>query len=168
MPDTNDRPIAVLNSLIETTVGSAYGYKEAAVDAHGLNFKSQFEGRWLHRKQLTAELQHLLRGLGGAPDEDDTMLAAERRIFFGLRHTMADSDPSIIDALEVGEDRIKARFEAALADGDLPPGAKAVVTRIPRSVQADQDQMRDLKHALHAGRQPDASPSARSSFAHGM
>ena len=150
MSNTNDQPIAVLNGLIETTLDSAYGYREAAGDARNPAFKSLFEGRWLQRKQVTSELQAEVRGLGGTPDEDGTMLAAARRIFFDLRNSMAGSDQSIIDEVEAGEDRIKAKFEAALAGEELPPAVKAVVTRVFASVQADHDQMRDLKHALHA------------------
>ena len=150
MPNTNDHSIAVLNGLIETTLDSAYGYREAAGDARNPAFKSLFEGRWLQRKQLTAELQAEVRGLGGTPDEDGTMLAAARRIFFNLRNSMAGSDQSIIDEVEAGEDSIKAKFESALAGEELPSAVKAVVTRVFASVQADHDQMRDLKHALHA------------------
>ena len=150
MSNTNDQPIAVLNGLIETTLDSAYGYREAAGDARNPAFKSLFEGRWLQRKQVTSELQAEVRGLGGTPDEDGTKLAAARRIFFNLRNSMAGSDQSIIDEVEAGEDHIKATFEAALAGEELPPAVKAVVTRVFASVQADHDQMRDLKHALHA------------------
>ena len=150
MSHINDQPIAVLNGLIETALDSAYGYKEAAGDARNPAFRSLFEGRWLQRKQLTAELQAEVRGLGGTPDEDGTMLAAERRIFFYLRNSMAGSDQCIIDEVEAGEDLIKAKFEAALAGDELPPAVKAVVTRIFGLVQADHDQIRDLKHALHA------------------
>ena len=78
------------------------------------------------------------------------MLAAARRIFFNLRNSMAGSDQSIIDEVEAGEDHIKAMFEAALTGEELPPAVKAVVATVFGSVQADRDQMRDLKHALHA------------------
>ena len=150
MNTTNDRPLAVLNGLIEATLDSAYGYREAAGDARNPAFKRLFEGRWLHRKQLTGDLQTQVRGLGGTPDADGTMLAAARRVFFNLRHTMAGSDLGIVDEVEAAEDHVKARFEAALAGDELPPSAKGVVTRVHASVVADHDQMRDLKHSLLA------------------
>lgn len=150
MSTSNDQPIAVLNGLIETTLDSAYGYREAAVDTRDPAFKRLFEGRWLQRKQWTSELQAEVRRLGGTPDEGGTMLAAARRISFDRRNSMAGSDQSIIDEVEAGEDQIKARFEAALAGEELPPAVKAVVTRVFASVHADHDQMRELKHALHA------------------
>jgi uncharacterized protein (TIGR02284 family) len=150
MAITNDQPIAVLNGLIETTLDSAYGYREAAGDARNPAFKGLFEGRWLQRKQLTADLHAEVRGLGGTPDEDGTMLAATRRIFFNRRNTMAGSDQNIIDEVEAGENHIKAKFESALAAEELPTGVKAVATRVLGSLRADHDQMRDLKHALQA------------------
>ena len=65
-----------------------------------------------------------------------TKLATARRIFFDLRNTMAGSDQSIVDEIEVGEDQeIKAKFEAALAGEELPPAVKSVVIRVFASVQ---------------------------------
>jgi len=150
MTSSIEQQIAVLNGLIETTLDSAYGYKEAAGDAKNPAFKHLFEGRWLQRKQLTTELQSEVRSLGGTPDEDGTMLAAARRIFINLRNTMAGSDQSIIDEVEAGEDHIKAKFEAVLAGDELAPAVKNVVTRVYASVKADHDQMRDIKHSLQA------------------
>ena len=150
MTSSIEQQITVLNGLIETTLDSAYGYKEAAGDAKNPAFKHLFEGRWLQRKQLTTELQSEVRSLGGTPDEDGTMLAAARRIFINLRNTMAGSDQSIIDEVEAGEDHIKAKFEAVLAGDELTPAVKQVVTRVYASVKADHDQMRDIKHSLQA------------------
>ena len=113
-------------------------------------FKHLFEGRWLQRKQLTTELQSEVRSLGGTPDDDGTMLAAARRIFINLRNTMAGSDQSIIDEVEAGEDHIKAKFETVLAGNELTPTVKQVVMRAYTLVKADHDQMRDIKHTLHA------------------
>ena len=92
MTSSIEQQITILNGLIETTLDSAYGYKEAAGDAKNLAFKHLFEGRWLQRKQLTTELQSEVRSLGGTPDDDGTMLAAARCIFINLRNTMAGSD----------------------------------------------------------------------------
>lgn len=150
MTPVDDRQITILNGLIETTLDSAYGYREAAGDARDLAFKSLFESRWLQRKELTADLQSEVLGLGGTPDEDGATLAATQRMFFGLRNTMAGSDQSIIDEVEAGEDHVKAKLEAALAGDELPSSAKGVVSRVYASVKADHDQMRDLKHSLLA------------------
>jgi uncharacterized protein (TIGR02284 family) len=150
MTSSNEQQITILNGLIETTLDSAYGYKEAAGDAKNPAFKHLFEGRWLQRLQLATELQSEVRGLGGIPDEEGTTLAAARRIFINLRNTMAGSDQSIVDEVEAGEDQIKAKLEAALAGDELAPAIKGVVTRVYASVKTDRDQMRDLKHSLHA------------------
>ena len=148
MTAANDRYVAVLNGLIETMLDSAYGYREAAGDAMNPAFKMLFEDRWLQRKQLTADLQAEVRSLGGTPDKDGTMLAAAQRIFFDLRDAMAGSDQSILDEVETGEDHVKAKFEAALASGGLPPSVREVVSRIHATIRADQGQTRQLKPLL--------------------
>lgn len=165
MATLNDRPIVVLNGLIETILDSAYGYREAAGDAKDLTFKSLFEGRWLHRKQLTADLQAEVRNLGGTPDADGTMLAAAQRIFFSLRNTMVGSDQSIVDEVEAGENHVQRKLEAALAGDELPASAKEVVTRVHALVRADHDHMRDLKRSLtDLSAQPQAVQHPRLGF----
>ena len=86
MSTINDQRIKVLNSLVEATLDSAHGYREAAKDAKNPRFKSLFERRSMERNQLTAELQSEVRGLGGKPEDDGTILASAHRVFLNLKH----------------------------------------------------------------------------------
>jgi uncharacterized protein (TIGR02284 family) len=150
MSTINKHHIDVLNDLIATTLDSAEGYKEAAVDAKSAHFKSLFEKRAMHRRQMTADLKVEVRGLGGKPEDDGTVLAAAHRMFLSLKTSLGGSDQSVIDEVERGEDHIKAKFESALQKENLPAPIKATIAKAYASVKSDHDQMRDLKHQLES------------------
>lgn len=147
---TNDTQIKTLNSLIETTLDSAHGYKEAAEDAKKPQFKSLFEQRSMRRKQLTAELQAQVRTLGGTPEDDGTILGAAHRVFLNLKNSLTGDDTSVVNEVEAGEDHIKAKFEEALKRDDLTAPVRDAITTAYASIKSDHDQMRDLKHTLKA------------------
>ncbi len=144
----NDHSIAVLNGLIETTLDSCEGYHEAAEAAKAHHFKSLFASRALKRRQLTQDLQAQVRVLGGQPEHDGTILGAAHRVFLNLKNAVAGSDKGVIKEVEAGEDHIKAKFEDAIEDAELPTAVKAFVLNAYASVKADHDQMRDLKRSM--------------------
>jgi uncharacterized protein (TIGR02284 family) len=150
MSTINDQHIKVLNSLVEATLDSAHGYREAAKDAKNPRFKSLFEKRSMERNQLTAELQTEVRGLGGKPEDEGTILASAHRMFLNLKNTVTGSDQGIVDEVEAGEDHIKAKFEEALQQENLSAPVKGVVNEVYAVIKADHDQMRDLKRELKA------------------
>lgn len=148
MSKSNDRHIKVLNGLIETTLDSAHGYKEAAQAATAPRFKALFERRSMERRQLTADLQAEVRGLGGAPEDDGTMLAAAHRVFLDLKHRVIGSDLTLINEVKAGEKHIKTRFEQALRNDDLSSPVKTAVAKVYDAIKAGHDEMRELKREL--------------------
>src|SRR5476649_1449509 len=102
MSTSNNRHIDVLNDLIETTLDSAEGYREAALDATSPHFKSLFEKRAMQRRQMTADLKGEVRSLGGKPEDDGTILAAAHRMFVSLKSTLGGSDRSVVSEVERG------------------------------------------------------------------
>lgn len=150
MSTTNDHHVEVLNDLVEATLDSALGYREAAKDAKNPRFKSLFEKRSMERHQLTAELQAEVRGLGGTPQDEGSILASAHRVFVNLKNTVTGSDESIVDEVEAGEDHIKAKFEKAMQREKLSAPVQDTVSKVYAVVKADHDQMRELKHELKA------------------
>lgn len=142
--------IKVLNSLIETTLDSADGYREAAEKTKDASHRDFFQ-RWsTDRRQVVTDLQGQVRVLGGKPDEDGSILAAGHRVFLKIRDSISKNDDSVVDEVERGEDFIKAKFEDALEDEELSAGVRDIVVRAYSSVKAGHDQARDLKRAVHA------------------
>ena len=143
----SDHDIKILNNLIETTLDSADGYSEAAKESS--RFASTFADRAGERRAAATRLQMEVKGLGGTPEEDGTILAKAHRVFLNLRNSVSGGDTVVVDEVERGEDHIKAKFEDALQDQELSPAAQSVVQQVYQSIKAGHDQMRDLKHSLH-------------------
>ncbi|AHE55954.1 PA2169 family four-helix-bundle protein [Sphingomonas sanxanigenens] len=143
----SDYDIKTLNTLIETTLDSADGYREAAEDSS--RFTALFQSRATERSAAAARLQREVVTLGGTPEEDGTVLAKAHRLFVNLRNSISSGDTAVVDEVERGEDHIKAKFEAALADNELGVSTRAAIQDVYRSVKSGHDQMRDLKHSLH-------------------
>lgn len=147
---SNDHDIKTLNSLIETVIDSADGYSQAAKETAGSRFTEIFQRRGAERQKLTVSLQAKVRALGGTPEDDGTLLAGAHRMFLNLRNSMTSDDVVIVDQVEAGEDHIKHKFEDAQRDRELSAATRADIDEAYLIVKAGHDEIRDLKHALHA------------------
>jgi len=146
---SNEHDIKTLNSLIETVIDSADGYSQAAKEADSSRFADIFRRRGAERQQLTVQLQGKVSALGGAAEDDGTVLAKAHRMFLNLRNSMSSDDTTIVDQVEAGEDHIKHKFEDALRDREVSGSTLADIEEAYMVVKAGHDEIRDLKHALH-------------------
>ena len=67
--------------------------------------------------------------------------------FSGLS-VLGQDDETIVKTVEEGEDYLKAKFETALDNVDLPAEARMAVEEAWTSVKAGHDEMSALKHAI--------------------
>lgn len=147
---TNDHAVHLLNSLIETTLDSVNGYRHAAENVHDPELRSMFEQRASRRAEISSQLQGEVRSFGGEPKTDQSTLGAMHNKFVDLKTGLSGgSDKAVIDEVERGEDVIKAKFEKATEDDDLPPSARELVQRAFGMIQADHDDISRLKHQRH-------------------
>ena len=150
MQASNDRAVHVLNSLIETTLDSANGYKEAAENTDNPQYREMFSRRSSERMQLTRRLQEEVRSFGGEPKDDQSMMGKMHNKFVDIKNAVTgNSDKAVIDEVERGEDVIKAKYEQALKDDELPMEARELIDEAYRSVKADHDEVSRIKHQLH-------------------
>jgi uncharacterized protein (TIGR02284 family) len=150
MTANNRHSINALNGLVETTLDSAEGYRVASEDTTNPRFKTLFAERAQSRRQIVAALQAEVRSLGGSPQDDGTVLGAAHRVFLNLKNLVDDSDQAIVNEVEAGEDHVKEKYEAVLADDELQRTAREAAHKAYASIKADHDRMRDLKRALKA------------------
>ena len=148
----NDHDIKILNSLITTTIDSALGFERSAEDAQGGRFQQLFRDFAANRRQVVAMLQDKVRQLGGTADDDGSLKADLHRRWVDLRAAFAgdDSDKAVIQEVERGEDYIKSKYEAALADDELSAPAKEAIRDAYQSVRAGHDTASQLKHSMEA------------------
>lgn len=151
MHTPNDRAVHVLNDLIETTLDSAHGYRKAAEGADNPEFKAMFSERAGKREELSRRLQQEVRSFGGEPETDQSMLGKAHNKFVDLKNALTGgpNDKAVINEVERGEDMIKAKYEKAVNDSDLPVDVRQKLTEAYQSIRADHDEISRLKHQLH-------------------
>ena len=150
MPESQQHAVKVLNSLIETTLDSANGYKEAAENIDATDLRTVFAQRSAEREALVRRLQEEVRSFGGEPERDQSMLGKAHNKFVDLKNAVTGgSDKAVIDEVERGEDVIKAKYEHALRDVDLPAAARLLIQEAFGSIRADHDSVSALKHSRH-------------------
>ena len=147
-----DHDISVLNSLTTTTIDSAHGFEQSVRDARGGRFDALFSGYAAERREIVALLQQAVRAMGGTPDQDGSFRADLHRRWLDLRAALAagGGDKAVIEEVERGEDHLKARYDAALADDALSGEALDAIRTAYQSVRAGHDMASTLKRALAA------------------
>lgn len=151
MQGDREHAVKVLNSLIETTLDSANGYREAAENAQSTQYRTMFEERSRRRMDLTRQLQQEVRSFGGEPETEQSMLGKAHNKFVDLKNALTGghSDKAVINEVERGEDMIKAKYEKAVNDSDLPVEVRQRITTAYESIRADHDEISRIKHQLH-------------------
>jgi uncharacterized protein (TIGR02284 family) len=146
---SNDHDIAVLNSLIKTTLDSRKGFREASEDMSTPRFSQMFAEYAAERGAVASRLQEEVRRLGGDPEDDTSFLAGAHQTFMNLKAAIAGhNDKAVVNEVERGEDHIKSKYEAALKDQDLSPSTRQVITEAFSSVRSGHDRVSALKHSL--------------------
>jgi uncharacterized protein (TIGR02284 family) len=149
LPMDREHDISVLNSLITTTIDSAKGFEHAAEHADAGRFAQMFRDFANERRQVVALLQQTVRALGGTPNDDGSLKADLHRRWIDLRDALArGGDREIIEEVERGEDYLKAKYDAALADDKLSPVAADAIRKAYQSVRAGHDRASQLKHSM--------------------
>ena len=147
----NDHDIAVLNSLITTTIDSANGFERSAEDADVPQFVDMFREFAQERRQVVGRLQERVRALGGTPNDDGSLKADLHRRWVDLRDAISrGGDQEIIEEVERGEDYLKSKYDAALEDRELSPDTLSVIREAYQSVRAGHDRASALKHSMQA------------------
>ncbi|HKR25461.1 MAG TPA: PA2169 family four-helix-bundle protein, partial [Allosphingosinicella sp.] len=128
---------------------SALGFERAAEDADSGRFASLFRDFAAERREVVAGLQAAVRALGGTPEDDGSLKADLHRRWLDLRAALSGDggDKAVIAEVERGEDYLKAKYEAALADTRLSAGMNAIQAAY-ESVRAGHDTASALKHRM--------------------
>lgn len=148
--DVDRKVISTLNELIETSKDGEKGFALAAKDTKEPALMLLFSEGEQSCRAAVAELQDLVRKLGGNPEEDGSMKAAVHRGWLSLKSAATSRDSkAILEECERGEDYAKAKYAEAMKL-ELPEAAREVVARQYKGVIANHDRVRDLRD-LHRG-----------------
>ena len=156
MSNANRHDIHVLNNLIQTSIDSADGYREASTEADDPRRRDLFGRRSFERQQVAEELQSTVRALGGDPAADGSILAKAQRAFADVKHALMRDDAGMIGAVETAEEALRARFEKALEDSQISATTRETIRRAWTRVEAGGDELHDLRHSLEGRRDADS------------
>lgn len=154
MSNANRHDIQVLNGLIRSTIDSAEGYRTAAADTAEPGYRELFERRDLERRAVAEDLGASVRGLGGEPHHDGSILAKAQRAFLDVRHALMRDERSLVGAVDSAEAQVRTQFERALEDSHVSATTRETIRRAWARLGGHED-IRDLRHSLEG--QHDAS-----------
>ena len=152
MPNANRHDIHVLNGLIQAAIDSADGYRDASSEADDPGRRDLFARRQSERLQIAEQLQSTVRGLGGDPAAEGSILAKAQRAFADVRHALMRDDVSMVGAAETAEDAVRARFEKALEDSHISATTRESIRRAFASVRREGETLHELRHSLEGQR----------------
>ncbi|CDZ94278.1 MULTISPECIES: PA2169 family four-helix-bundle protein [Pseudomonadaceae] len=142
--------ISVLNDLIETSKDGEKGFRECAEDLKNPQLKTTMVQRAQDCATAVAELQQLVRSLGGDPETSGSVAGDLHRRWVDLKSLVTGKDDeAILNECERGEDVALKSYRKAL-DKDLPADIRVVVQRQFQGVQRNHDQVKALRDAERA------------------
>ena len=151
MTDVHKETIKVLNDLIETSKDGEAGFKDLAEHTKNEHLRSVFTSRAADTASAAAELQGLVRNLGGDPETTTSVSADLHRRWVDLKSAITDKDDAaLLNEAERGEDVAKKSYSKALENKDLTPDIRAVVQKQYEGVLRNHDQIKALRDQARA------------------
>lgn len=145
-----DESIDVLNDLIENAKDGEYGFAQCAERVKSQALKDTLQRRAGDCRTAAIELQAIVSRLGGDPADGGTALGALHRGWISVKDALTpDSDRSIMNEAERGEDMAMGRYRRALK-ADLTPEVREVIQRQMQGAQANHDQIKRLRDSTPA------------------
>lgn len=149
-PLANDEVVDVLNDLIENSRDGAEGFKVSAEQVETSRLKQLFSERATACAAAAAELVPLVTQYGGTPADGGTAGGALHRGWVKIKGAVgADSEVSILEEVERGEDASLARYRKALKN-QLPADVRTVVQKQADGAQRNHDEIKALRDQARA------------------
>ncbi|MEP7149572.1 MAG: PA2169 family four-helix-bundle protein [Acidobacteriota bacterium] len=159
---SNSDVISTLNGLIETCKDGQNGFKEAAEGVERSDLKSLFYEFSQQRSQFAGELQALVQGLGGDPENSGTMAAAIHRGWINIKSAVTGKDEgAILSECERGEDSAKNSYKDALEES-LPANIAEPVQKQYTAVKAAHDRIKALRDTANNETTDKSKPASTS------
>lgn len=144
--DNLDNTIDVLNDLIETSKDGEAGFRSCAEDVKSLELKGLFNERANECATAAEELQAMVRGLGGDPEDDTSVSGDLHRRWVDFKTMLSGQDEkAVLTECERGEDMAKEHYAEAL-ENELPSDVRELVQHQYANVLRNHDQIKALRN----------------------
>ena len=146
----NDDAIGELNDLIETCKDGEYGFRTCAERVQSAELRTVLNECAQRCRDGASELQAAVGRLGGKAEDESSVSGTMHRGWVRVKGALGgDSDLSMLEECERGEDAALARYRDALKK-DLPGPAAEIVRRQYEGVKRNHDRIRSLRDRLKA------------------
>ena len=152
MTNANRHDIQVLNGLIRAVIDSADGYHDAVGGTADPGHRDLFVRREAERRVVAETLSSDVRGLGGEPDAEGSILAKAQRAFTDVKHALLRDELTVVGAVEHAEDHVRSHFEKALDDSNISATTRETIRRAYDQVRGGREEISGLKHSLEGQR----------------
>ncbi|QNM83156.1 PA2169 family four-helix-bundle protein [Sphingomonas sabuli] len=143
----SDENVAILNTLLSTTIDSVNGYENSAKELKSEKLREIFRQRADQRQQVVQKLREEVRRLGGDPSDSGSLLGKAHHVWEDLKGAITGHDEkAIINQVESAEDYIKGKYETALENSSGE--TRQVIETAYQSVREGHDQISQLKHGM--------------------
>jgi uncharacterized protein (TIGR02284 family) len=145
-----DKAISELNDLIENCKDGEYGFRTCAERVQSDELRTTLNECAQSCRESAVELQAAVARLGGQAETDSSASGAMHRGWVKLKGALGgDSDLSMLEECERGEDAAVARYRDAMK-ADLPQPVADLVRRQYDGARRNHDRIRNLRDRLRA------------------
>lgn len=141
--------VDVLNDLIGTSEDGEMGFNEAARITQDVRLTLLFQQCAEQCHSAVAELQAKVSTLGGKPRSRGSVAGAAHRGWIKARSAVADSDMTVLEEVERGENYARAAYARALGT-ELPAEIRQLVQRQHDGTTRNHERIRRLRDRYQA------------------
>jgi len=149
----NKKAVGMINDLIELNNDRIAGFEKALADINDENvdLKALFQDYAMQSRKYSQELTALVATYGGDVETGNTVAGTLHRAWIDVKALFGGSDrASILSEAERGEDAIKAAYETAMRDGEIPADAMPLLVEQAEGIQASHDNIKLLRDVAKA------------------
>ncbi|NNF00627.1 MAG: PA2169 family four-helix-bundle protein [Pyrinomonadaceae bacterium] len=147
---TKNEIISSLNNLIETCKDGQEGFRQASEGVEDSDLKSIFSEYSLQRAQMAGELQQIVSGLGGEPEDSSSLAGSIHRGWINIKSAVTGNDrEAILNEAERGEDVAVSNYKDSL-EMNFPDNIMETVRQQYTKVQAAHDRVKSLRDRSRA------------------
>lgn len=140
-----DETINALRLLVQARVDGEGEYGDCARHAQAVELRELFAYRAQSCREEAAQLEALLRDLGGRPGHRGSVLGTAHRGWMALRSTLAaNGDEVLLDECERGEEAALIRYRGVLK-GPLPESIRQLVLKHYELARHTREQLQALR-----------------------
>lgn len=141
---------SILNGLIETCKDGEQGFHTCAADLQDRQLQLTFQQRADSCAQAAAELQDIVRAMGGVAAITSSVSGSLHRRWVDIKSLVTGKDNvSVLTECERGEAIALQRYQSALEKA-LPPELRTVVERQLHDVEKHYAQVKNMRESAQA------------------